>query len=103
MGDACHPTLPHLAQGAAQAIEDAAAIAASLSRLPDTQPSTINKALRVYEKIRKDRAYALVEMAAASGRTLHLGDGAAKEERDKLSSKEMAKCRISGLMRMCRS
>jgi salicylate hydroxylase len=83
VGDACHPTLPHLAQGAAQAIEDAAAIAASLSRLPDTNPATINKALRVYEKIRKDRAYALVEMAAASGRTLHLGDGAAKEERDK--------------------
>lgn len=83
VGDACHPTLPHLAQGAAQAIEDAAAIAASLSRLPDTNPATINKALRVYEKIRKDRAYALVEMAAASGRTLHLGEGAAKEERDK--------------------
>jgi salicylate hydroxylase len=30
-----------------------------------------------------DRAYRLVELAAASGRSLHLGDGAAKEERDR--------------------
>lgn len=83
IGDACHPTLPHLAQGAAQAIEDGAVIAVVLSRLPDTTPESINKALRVYEKVRKGRAEALVEMAAASGRALHLGDGAAKEERDR--------------------
>jgi salicylate hydroxylase len=83
IGDACHPTLPHLAQGAAQAIEDGAVIATVLSQLPDTSPDSINKALRVYEKVRKDRAETLVELAAASGRALHLGDGAAKEERDK--------------------
>lgn len=83
VGDACHPTLPHLAQGAAQAIEDGAVLGVALSRLPDTMPESINKALRVYEKIRKERAEALVELAAASGRTLHLGEGAAKEERDK--------------------
>ncbi|EPS26924.1 hypothetical protein PDE_01864 [Penicillium oxalicum 114-2] len=83
IGDACHPTLPHLAQGAAQAIEDGAVLAVALSRLPDTTPESINKALRVYERVRKSRAETLVEMAAASGRALHLGDGAAKEERDR--------------------
>ncbi|KAJ6087492.1 hypothetical protein N7467_006406 [Penicillium canescens] len=83
VGDACHPTLPHLAQGAAQAIEDGAVIGVVLSKLPDTTPESINKALRVYEKVRKSRAEALVEMATASGRALHLGEGAAKEERDK--------------------
>lgn len=83
VGDACHPTLPHLAQGAAQAIEDGAVMAVVLSRLPNTQPESINKALRVYEKVRKQRAYALVDLTAASGRALHLGEGAAKEERDK--------------------
>ena len=83
VGDACHPTLPHLAQGAAQAIEDGAVLAVALSRLPDTQPESINKALRVYEAVRKERAYALVDLAAASGRALHLGEGAAKEERDR--------------------
>lgn len=83
VGDACHPTLPHLNQGAAQAIEDAAVIGAALSRLPDTSPESINRALRVYESIRKTRAETIVELAAASGRTLHLGDGTAKEERDR--------------------
>nr|POE51687.1 fad-dependent monooxygenase ops4 [Quercus suber] len=83
LGDACHPTLPHLAQGAAQAIEDAAVLAVVLARLPEVSPEAVNKALRVYQEIRLDRAYTLVEMAAASGRGLHLGEGAAKEERDR--------------------
>ncbi|KAH7342315.1 hypothetical protein BKA65DRAFT_429982 [Rhexocercosporidium sp. MPI-PUGE-AT-0058] len=83
VGDACHPTLPHLAQGAAQAIEDAAVLGVLLGKLPDSSPETINKTLQVYEKIRKDRAETLVEMAAASARDLHLGKGAAKDERDK--------------------
>lgn len=84
VGDACHPTLPHLAQGAAQAIEDAAVLGVVLSHLTGpVTPSDINKALKQYEKVRKERAETLVELAAASGRGLHLGDGKAKEERDK--------------------
>ncbi|KAJ3722838.1 hypothetical protein DFJ43DRAFT_1133795 [Lentinula guzmanii] len=83
VGDACHPTLPHLAQGAAQAIEDAGVLAVVLSMLPDRNPDSINKALRVYEVVRKERAETLVDLAAASCKTLHLGEGAAKEERDK--------------------
>ena len=83
VGDACHPTLPHLNQGAAQAIEDAAVLAIVLSRCPNQTPESINKSLRVYEEIRKERAYTLVDLAAASSRTLHLGEGAAKEERDR--------------------
>jgi len=84
VGDACHPTLPHLAQGAAQAIEDAAVIAECLALLRDTSAESIDRALNVYEKVRKERAETLVEMAAQSGRILHLGEGAAKEERDKM-------------------
>ena len=83
VGDACHPTLPHLAQGAAQAIEDAAVLGVTLVNCPDGKPESINKSLKVYEKVRYERAYTLVDLAAASGRALHLGDGAAKEERDK--------------------
>jgi salicylate hydroxylase len=83
IGDACHPTLPHLAQGAAQAIEDAAALAVVLDLCPDSNAESINKSLKVYEKLRKERAETLVELAAASGRALHLGDGKAKAERDK--------------------
>lgn len=84
VGDACHPTLPHLAQGAAQAIEDAAVLAVVLSHLPaGATTKDINRALKLYEKVRKDRAETLVEMAAASGRAMHLGEGEAKKERDR--------------------
>ncbi|KAF7910047.1 uncharacterized protein EAF01_003765 [Botrytis porri] len=83
VGDACHPTLPHLAQGAAQAIADAAVLGAVFSKCPSNSPSDINKSLLVYESVRKERAETLVELAAQSGRALRLGDGAAKAERDK--------------------
>lgn len=84
VGDACHPTLPHLSQGAAMAIEDGAVIAEVLSRAPDTQPETIARCLKVYELSRKDWCSNLVQMAYISGRTLHLGEGKAKEERDRM-------------------
>jgi salicylate hydroxylase len=83
IGDACHPTLPHMAQGAAQAIEDGGVLGVVLSKLPEASPEAVNKGLRIYEEVRRDRAYALVELAAAAGRSMHLGDGAAKEERDR--------------------
>lgn len=82
LGDACHATLPHMGQGAAQAIEDAAVIAVVLGRMPDHSPATINKSLRVYQELRKARAEKLVELAAESGRSLHLGEGEAKRQRD---------------------
>jgi salicylate hydroxylase len=82
LGDSCHPTLPHLNQGAAQAIEDAAVIGVVLSRLPDTSSESINKALRVYELVRKERAETLVAMAAANGKAMQLNTGAAQEKRD---------------------
>jgi salicylate hydroxylase len=86
VGDACHPTLPHMAQGAAQAIEDGAVLGVVLSprRISDQKPQTIERALRLYEKLRKPRAEALVELAAENGRAMHLGTGKAKEDRDKM-------------------
>ncbi|KAH8704674.1 hypothetical protein GQ44DRAFT_753112 [Phaeosphaeriaceae sp. PMI808] len=86
VGDACHPTLPHMAQGAAQAIEDGAVLGVVLSpsRITNAKPEVIEKALKLYEKLRKPRAEALVELAAESGRVMHLGAGKAKEERDKV-------------------
>jgi salicylate hydroxylase len=82
VGDAAHPTLPHLNQGAAQAMEDAAVLAVVLEKMPDQKPETSRKALLVYQEVRKERAETLVSLAAASGRALHLGEGKAKEERD---------------------
>ncbi|KAL4891194.1 FAD/NAD(P)-binding domain-containing protein [Aspergillus ambiguus] len=84
VGDACHPTLPHLGQGAAQAVEDGAVLSIFLSALPDTSTHNINKALLAYEAARKKRAETLVHLAAESSRELHLGAGKEREERDRV-------------------
>lgn len=83
VGDACHPTLPHLNQGAALAVEDGAVLAEVLARAPDDSPEALNRCLQVYELLRKERTTALVDLAALSGRTLHLGESEAKKERDR--------------------
>ncbi|KAJ7653939.1 salicylate hydroxylase [Mycena polygramma] len=80
LGDACHPTLPHLNQGAAQAIEDGAVLAVVLSKLANK--NEVHTGLLVYERLRKARAEHLVEEAAASGRALHLADPEEQAARD---------------------
>ncbi|KAH8880658.1 FAD/NAD(P)-binding domain-containing protein [Thozetella sp. PMI_491] len=89
LGDACHPTLPHMSQGAAMAIEDGAVLAEVISRIPTGQDSSgaragaVARALKVFERLRKEHTGMLVDLAAFSGRTLHLGEGKAREERDR--------------------
>ncbi len=52
LGDAAHPMLPYLAQGAAMAIEDAAVAAQCLARMPDDAAA----ALRTYSARAAQRA-----------------------------------------------
>jgi len=52
LGDACHPMTPYMAQGAAQALEDAAVLARCLDGI---EPQGIAAALRRYEMTRKER------------------------------------------------
>jgi salicylate hydroxylase len=56
LGDACHPTLPFLGQGAVMAIEDAYVVAACLAAYPDDP----QRAFVRYEDIRKERTSAVV-------------------------------------------
>jgi salicylate hydroxylase len=79
LGDACHPMLPFMAQGAAQSIEDGAALAALLKVMPDDVPG----ALRRYEEVRKPRATRLQEASAANRKRFHLPDGPEQQARDK--------------------
>ncbi|MDP1749897.1 MAG: FAD-dependent monooxygenase [Reyranella sp.] len=83
LGDACHPMLPMMAQGAAQAIEDGAALASLLAAMPDDVPG----ALRRYEEIRKPRATRLQEASAANRTRFHLPDGPEQQERDEAMAK----------------
>jgi salicylate hydroxylase len=77
LGDACHPMLPFMGQGAAQAIEDAASLAACLRKLDD-----VPAALRLYEKLRLPRASRLQVMSETNKRRFHLVDGPAQQQRD---------------------
>lgn len=78
LGDSCHPMLPFMAQGAAQAIEDAATLSAVLS----AGGADVQQALRRYESLRLPRT-ALIQSGAAGNKTRnHLPDGPAQRDRD---------------------
>ncbi|UHC19818.1 FAD-dependent oxidoreductase [Methylobacterium currus] len=68
LGDAAHPVLPFLAQGAALAIEDAAVLAACL--VPG-QP--VPAALAHYAKARAERVRTIQAHARRNGRVYHAG------------------------------
>jgi salicylate hydroxylase len=78
LGDACHPMLPMMAQGAAQSIEDGAALASLLKAMPDD----IANALARYETLRKPRATKLQQASAANRTRFHLPDGPEQQKRD---------------------
>ena len=66
LGDAAHPMLPHAGQGAAQALEDAVVLGASLGGIED--PSGIEAALRRYERLRIPCTRAVVTLARRNAR-----------------------------------
>jgi salicylate hydroxylase len=68
LGDAAHPMLPYLAQGAAMAIEDAAVAAHFLARMPNDPAA----ALRAYSMARRARAWRVQRLAARNGARYHL-------------------------------
>lgn len=67
LGDAAHPTLPYLAQGAVMAIEDGAVLARSLA-MSDTIPA----ALQLYQRNRVDRTARIVLQSSANRELFHL-------------------------------
>lgn len=79
LGDACHAMLPFIAQGAAQAIEDGAALAGCLGKVTDRD---VPDALRLYESLRIPRV-SRVQLAAQENKTrFHLPDGSQQQARD---------------------
>jgi len=78
LGDSCHPMIPFMGQGGAQAIEDAAAITACLLKCGDD----VEAALKLYETLRLPRA-SRVQNASWDNKTrFHMPDGPAQEARD---------------------
>jgi salicylate hydroxylase len=70
LGDAAHPTLPFLAQGASMGLEDAWLLADRLSRLP------LDQALADYQTTRAPRCTRIVAAANGNARAYHLSGAA---------------------------
>lgn len=79
LGDSCHPMLPYLAQGAAQAVEDAAVLRQVLA---STQ--SLSSALKQYESIRMPRASLVQAKTREHQYILHIDDGEEQKVRDVL-------------------
>ena len=67
LGDAAHPTLPYLAQGAAMAIEDGAVLARALG-----MEEEIPEALQLYQRNRIERTAKIVTQSTDNRRLFHL-------------------------------
>jgi len=64
LGDAAHPMLPHLGQGANQSIEDGMALATILAK---ADRANITPALLAYERLRRERVAAVQRGARENG------------------------------------
>jgi salicylate hydroxylase len=87
LGDAAHAMLPHQGQGANQAIEDAAVLAAELDRakLGSAEPGSqdrLAEALRRYQRRRLARTRRVQLASWAASEALHLPDGPQARRRD---------------------
>jgi salicylate hydroxylase len=79
MGDAAHPMLPFFAQGASQAIEDAAVLAGCLR---EARSPEVEDALRRYETLRRERASKVQMISRERREHHHLPDGPEQRRRD---------------------
>ena len=67
LGDAAHPMLPHLGQGANQSIEDGMALATILAK---ADRAKVSPALHAYERLRRERVAAVQRGARENGMRL---------------------------------
>ena len=67
LGDAAHPTLPYLAQGAAMAIEDGAVLTRALGQ--ESDPAA---ALQLYQRNRVDRTARIVDQSTQNRNLFHM-------------------------------
>ncbi|NHN88856.1 FAD-dependent monooxygenase [Acetobacter conturbans] len=87
LGDAAHPMLPFLSQGAAMAIEDGYVLAEALDTFGTDQ---LRAALEAYEAERRPRTARVQLEARERGRTYHLSSPEALRERDLAFQREQA-------------
>ena len=67
LGDAAHPMLPHLGQGAHQASEDGAALAVILQACAQVASLSLEDALKKYDELRQPRTSMVQAEARKNG------------------------------------
>lgn len=84
IGDAAHPMLPFMSQGAAQGIEDAWVLADLLATRDgsDASDRTVADRLGAYESLRVGRTRQLQALSRANSDTFHHADGDEQRSRD---------------------
>ncbi|KAK1144495.1 hypothetical protein N8T08_005368 [Aspergillus melleus] len=89
IGDACHPMLPYLAQGANSSLEDGAVLGGLLGHLKSK--SHLPQVLRLYESLRKSRGEAIVRETFKQRNDFHMPNGEAQEKRDQIFLSQLGK------------
>ena len=87
LGDACHATLPYLAQGAALAIEDGFVLGLLFAKL-SSKPQ-LPEILRIYEDLRKPRTSIIVQENGRIGHIQHLPGEGSQHRIDRMSQMEV--------------
>jgi salicylate hydroxylase len=110
IGDACHPMLPYLAQGANSSLEDGAVLGMLLGHMTDKEQ--LPRILRLYESMRKSRGEAIVRetfkqvifrmscflmvyedslLKQVQRHDFHMPDGEEQEKRDQIFLSQLGK------------
>ncbi|PWY91381.1 FAD binding domain protein [Aspergillus sclerotioniger CBS 115572] len=89
IGDACHPMLPYLAQGANSSLEDGAVLGSLLGHMK--KKSDLPDILRLYEKLRKSRGEAIVRETFKQRNDFHMPNGPEQEKRDQIFLSQLGK------------
>ncbi|KAJ5566161.1 FAD/NAD(P)-binding domain-containing protein [Penicillium sp. DV-2018c] len=89
IGDACHPMLPYLAQGANSSLEDGAVLGMLLGHMTDK--AQLPGILRLYESMRKSRGEAIVRETFKQRHDFHMPDGEEQEKRDHIFLSQLGK------------
>ncbi len=89
IGDACHPMLPYLAQGANSSLEDGAVLGRLLRGVGSK--AHLAQAIGLYEELRKVRSEAIVRETFHQREAFHMQDGPEQAERDELFVSQLGK------------
>src|SRR3954466_11462752 len=84
-GDACHPMLPYLAQGANSSLEDGAVLGSLLGRVRRSEKRRqLPCVSTLYQKLRMERGRKIQLETFRQRDDSHMEDGEAQEKRDAL-------------------